>query len=465
MIANLNQNPSNLHNVLCDYYKTPLSPSAVVNCGQSRNGSGFFRFGPDIICYGECATGVADSVKDAASFDAYPASKVTNSQISLPFDISCAIDNLRLEHYFDQLYGGEKRLVQSDLIRKIYYLVRAPLPVWLRRHLQRAYFRDWKKLGFPRWPVDTTVDALHRQFLRLAMEAQGVVEAPFIWFWPEGASSCLIVTHDVEMAAGRDFTPTLMDIDDSHGFKSSFQVVPEKRYEFTDQYVCEMRKRGFEFNIHDLNHDGRLFEEPEEFACRVAKINEYGAKYGARGFRSGAMYRKLDWFDALKFSYDMSVPNVAHLEPQRGGCCTVMPYFNGKILEIPLTTSQDYTVIHILNHRTIDLWKEQVRVIQGNNGLISILSHPDYLIDLRSRDMYNSLLAYLRSVVDRDAVWATLPCDLDRWWRARAAMKLVQEGSGWRIEGPESERARIAYAVLDGDGVTYRIESNPSSSG
>ena len=26
---------------------------------------------------------------------------------------------------------------------------------------------------------------------------------------------------------------------------------------------------------------------------------------------------------ALKFSFDMSVPNVATYDPQRGGCCTV----------------------------------------------------------------------------------------------------------------------------------------------
>jgi hypothetical protein len=28
----------------------------------------------------------------------------------------------------------------------------------------------------------------------------------------------------------------------------------------------------------------------------------------------------------LCFAYDMSIPNVAHLDPQRGGCCTIMPF-------------------------------------------------------------------------------------------------------------------------------------------
>ena len=59
------------------------------------------------------------------------------------------------------------------------------------------------------------------------------------------------------------------------------------------------------------------------------------------------------------FAYDMSVPNVAHLDPQRGGCCTVMPYFIGKILEIPVTDVQDYTLFNILEDFSIELWKKQ----------------------------------------------------------------------------------------------------------
>ncbi len=101
----------------------------------------------------------------------------------------------------------------------------------VRRYLQRSYFNGWRKLPFPKWPVDFTVDNLHEEYLRLLMQARGVTKMPFIWFWPDGASGSLILTHDVETAAGRDFTPTLMDLDASFGFRASIQVVPEKRYE------------------------------------------------------------------------------------------------------------------------------------------------------------------------------------------------------------------------------------------
>ena len=65
------------------------------------------------------------------------------------------------------------------------------------------------------------------------------------------------------------------------------------------------------------------------FSNGPKKLIEYITKFDAHGFRAGVMYRNLDWYDAYEFSYDMSVPNVAHLEPQRGGCCTVMPFFVG----------------------------------------------------------------------------------------------------------------------------------------
>jgi hypothetical protein len=36
-------------------------------------------------------------------------------------------------------------------------------------------------------------------------------------------------------------------------------------------------------------------------------------------------------------------------------------------------------------------------------------------------------------------------------------MRLVPDGKSWRIEGPGSERARVAYARLDGEKVTYEV--------
>ena len=445
---------------LLDYYRIAEEPlRAVRSATQTATGDvGFFQFGPQNICYGRCSAGVASDSASSAKFNVGNGVHGPGQLIQLPFDPTEVIENLRLERYRQRGTGGFEQLAVSEGARKSYYFFRRFLPFPIRRQLQRIYFQDWKAISFPTWPVDFTVDNLHNEFLRLWLEASGAKRLPFIWFWPEGAASCVIVTHDVETRAGRDFTLQLMDLDDSYGLKAAYQVIPEKRYEVPDEYVRGIRSRGCEFNIHDLNHDGRLYLERTEFARRAASINGYLHRHNAKGFRAGAMYRKQDWYDLFEFSYDMSVPNVAHLEPVRGGCCTVMPYFIGKIVELPLTTAQDYSLFHILNDYSIGLWKQQFALIRERNGLISFLTHPDYLVERRARDVYESLLDYLQQMVARERLWATLPGEVDRWWRARSQMKLVPRGNDWEIVGPESKRARLAYAVLSDSRLVYELE-------
>lgn len=443
---------------LLDYYRVPPQSLGAVAIAPPSGNGGFFQFGPGTICYGACASGASNQITKSARFDAMESIRIHESGVQLPFDPSAVIENLRRERYQESLAPSLERIFPQEWTLKSYYSLRRVLPVALRRAFQRIYLSGWKKKPFPAWPVDFTVDTLHETLLRISMEAAGCRRIPFIWFWPDGASNCLIVTHDVETSAGRDFTSQLIDLDASYGFKASFQVVPESRYQVPDSYASGIRDRGCEFNIHDLNHDGLLYLKRDEFLRRAKKINNHCRRYHARGFRAGSMYRNLDWYDAYEFSYDMSAPNVAHLEPKRGGCCTVFPFFVGEILELPLTTSEDYSLFHILNDYSIALWQKQIESIQRRNGLISILAHPDYLISSTSRKVYESLLDYLRQMVAGEKVWTALPGEVDRWWRARSNMQLIQKDGGWIIEGPEKERARIAYAVLDSNRIGYELD-------
>ncbi len=171
-----------------------------------------------------------------------------------------------------------------------------------------------------------------------------------------------------------------MDLDDRGG-NSSPPSSWFRRHRRHARWRRTLRRRGFEVNLHDLNHDGQLFHANRSSCNAPRQINRYARELGCRGFRSGAMYREQHWFDAFDFSYDMSVPNVAHLEPQRGGCCTVMPYFVGDLLELPLTTTQDYSLFHILGDYSTALWREQIELIVARNGLVSFIAHPDYLSD------------------------------------------------------------------------------------
>jgi hypothetical protein len=153
-----------------------------------------------------------------------------------------------------------------------------------------------------------------------------------------------MITHDVETSAGLAFCGALMDLNDSFGIKTSFHIIPENRYQASPEFLENIRSRGFEIDVHDLNHDGFLMSDRDEFLRRAERINSYGRQFGARGFRSAVMYRNVDWYDALDFSYDMSVPNMAHLDPQQGGCCTIFPYFIGKnCLSQPLRIIRCFT--------------------------------------------------------------------------------------------------------------------------
>ena len=410
---------------------------------------GYFRFGPNVICYGQCSFGCPRRTASEPLSDAREGVVVNRTSVKFPFDPAQVVSILRFERY----HQAPKAI--QGVLGRMYYFMRPVISPSLRRRVQKLYFRNWNRAGFPNWPVDVTVENIFEELLRLAMKSQGIKAIPFIWFWPDGARSCTAITHDVETAAGLDFCTPLMDLDDSYGVKSAFQLVPEQRYRTPRLLLESMKRRGFEVNIHDLNHDGLLFSNKKQFLRRAERINSYAEQVGARGFRSAILYRNIDWFDALNFSYDMSVPNVARLEAQRGGCCTVLPYFIGNLLELPVTTTQDYSLFHILKDYSSRLWKKQISLIRKKHGLITFIIHPDYVREANARGVYTELLHYLADLRSRAETWIALPGEIADWWRLRSKMNLVKTGHSWRIEGTGSKRARVAYAVLNNDKVVY----------
>jgi hypothetical protein len=440
---------------LTDYYRCPEGVADLGPEGKINGLKGFFRFGPDAVCYGQ-AVGTTRPYVNGNLFDASNAVQVGQNRVSLPFDVDQVLNNLRYERYV----SSRDSWLDAEWTKDVYYRLRPFLPVALRKHLQRIYLRGWQSRTFPSWPVDRSVDVLSEELLALSLRASKREKLPFIWFWPEGHRACAILTHDIETKAGRDLTAKLMDVDEAFGFKASIQVVPEKRYTVSPGFLDTIRSRGFEINVHGLDHDGNLFQDRAAFLERAKRINEYAVLFGARGFRSPTMYRNVDWLQDLNFSYDMSVPNVARLEPQQGGCCTVMPYFlPGGMLELPLTTTQDYTIFNVLNDYSISLWKQQIDVIVKGHGLVSLIVHPDYVFSSRAQDVYRQLLDEVRTLQSNAGVWVALPGEVDRWWRQRHQMKLVQSGGAWTIEGPGSDRAKVAYACLDKGHLVYEVPS------
>jgi hypothetical protein len=450
------------HNAFVRHFRCPEALAAFVVVGELSEEEGYFSFA-GATCFGRLA-----GHRPSPFFGSGRTAPAGNTQsppyvLQLPFDFSEVIENLQQERY-RRPSRDAGRSTAGAAAKFFYYFLRPGLSVAVRKHLQRLRLRGWETIAFPQWPVDNTVETLMDGAMRSLLEGSGASSIPFIWFWPEGARSCVVMTHDVEGPSGRDFCGQLMDLDDSFGIKSSFQLVPDMEGERLGELAAQFRSRGFEVNLHDLNHDGYLFHNRKEFVKRAARINAYARELGCLGFRAGAMYRKQHWYDALDFSYDMSVPNGGHLEAQRGGCCTVMPYFIGRILELPLTTVQDYSLFHILGNYSISLWKEQIELIANRHGLITFITHPDYLIEGRARSVYTDLLTHLDRLRTTNNLWFALPRDVDRWWRHRSRMELTHDGERWCIAGPDSDRARVAHARLVGGRVVYSVERSADRS-
>lgn len=447
-----------MQNPLAAFYRCQ-PPIELRVPGNVNPTPGYFAFGSDLTCYGRVAgCSLPEDLSGEMLPDLLRHVRADGNFLHLPFDPGAIIDDLRLERYPSPANAGVQQLLAKETTRRIYYALRPLMWGALRLHLQRLYFRNWREIAFPRWPVDTTVERLLETLLALSMEARGINRLPFIWFWPRGAPYCLMMTHDVETKNGLRNVRRLMELNEEAGIKASFQFVPQHRYHVPKELLEEVRMRGFEVNLHGLDHKGNLFGHREDFLRHSQAIIHCMGEFETEGFRSPCMYRHPEWCQELRISYDMSTPNVAHLDPQPGGCCTVFPYFIGRVLELPLTTTQDYTLFRVLGEYSTALWKQQMELIAARHGLASFNIHPDYILAPAALPVYRELLQLLSEAAASGGAWISLPGEVNEWWRQRARMTLAQKNGRWIIEGKGSEDARIAYACRDGERMFYSIE-------
>src|SRR5262245_43054043 len=194
-----------VNTAIIDYYRCPRHLVNFQLCGDLSEVPGYFSFGQDAICYGNLSSGFPSKQVINRLYDASLDTDPDGDSVRLPFDPDEIICNLRFERYRDN--GKENGSGAGDgvMLRNLYYSWLRPFfPVPIRKYLQRMVLSDWGKIAFPRWPVDGTVERILDRLLVLSMKAQGVERMPFIWFWPAGARSCVIMTHDVDHVAGRD---------------------------------------------------------------------------------------------------------------------------------------------------------------------------------------------------------------------------------------------------------------------
>jgi hypothetical protein len=203
--------------------------------------------------------------------------------------------------------------------------------------------------------------------------------------------------------------------------------------------------------IHGLKHDGRLFSSSGLFYKRAKKINQYVEDCHVDGFRSHYTYRNLKLIKALRIKYDSSYPDTDIYEPQPGGCCSLFPYFIDGIVELPITLPQDHTLFNILKEKSIRLWIDKISTIERFNGMVLMVTHPDYFGNEMWRTSYEQVLAHLASKVN---YWHALPKEIAFWWCYRDNLYVVCYDK-CLIVNDWSEKARLKCAELNKDAISF----------
>jgi hypothetical protein len=361
-----------------------------------------------------------------------------DGSVFLPFDPAEVMQRLWSERYRGVGRSGVPAAVRTVALR-CYYLVRPVLPRALQLRMRRAFTRVQSRLVFPAWPAEDSLHDLYQWLFGLIADFAGR-PVPFLELWPDGRSWALVLTHDVETDVGYRDIGRLRAIESERGYRSSWNFVGE-RYAVSDEVVRDLRDDGFEIGVHGLRHDGRDLASSRVMEQRLPAMRGYAQRWQAVGFRSPATQRRWELMPRLGFEYDSSYTDTDPYEPQPGGCCTYLPYFNESMVELPISLPQDHTLFAVLQHQDAEVWLRKARHIRERHGLVLVLTHPDYAHDdPRIAEGYRTLLDEFRG---DESVWHALPREVAAWWRHRAASRLRPDGNGWVIEGPASAQGRV----------------------
>ena len=316
---------------------------------------------------------------------------------------------------FIKIKKVKREITLKKVFLKLYYLMK-PL---IHRRIQ-LFFR--RKFIFPNsqkykdvWPI-----------------LKGSEKKPDNWKgWPDNKDFAVILTHDVEHKKGYDRVPELMSLEKKMGFVSSFYFVPERDYKVEKKLLNTLKENGFEYGVHGLYHDGKLYSSEKEFLWRAEKINYYLKDWEAVGFRSPAMHHNLDWIGELDILYDLSTFDTDPFEPQPDGVGTIFPFWinnkrhnKGGYIEMPYTLPQDSTLFLIMEEKNIRIWQNKLDWIAENGGMVLVNVHPDY-VNFNSLDkeeeipvqMYKSFLEYILERYN-NKYWNVLPGKLALTWRS-----------------------------------------------
>jgi peptidoglycan/xylan/chitin deacetylase (PgdA/CDA1 family) len=366
-----------------------------------------------------------------------------DGSIFLPFDPDDAMLALQSEAYITA-GGAAAREGAKGFARWAYYRARPFLPRALQLAMRRAFSRVQRRRSFPAWPVEAALHDLSDRLLSFAAAVAGE-PLPFLAPWPRQYTWSLVLTHDVETAVGYARIDELCEEEAALGYRSAWNLVPERDYVVEDELIDRLVRDGWEVGVHGLHHDGRDLESERRLAERLPGMRCWAERWSATGFRAPATQRAWSLMPTLGFDYDSSYPDTDPFEPQGGGCCSWLPFFNGDLVELPITMPQDHTLFEILGESDATCWIAKMNVLRERGGMALIDTHPDYLGEDPARSAY---LKLLRTFAADSSAWRALPRDVTVWWRRRANTTIQREGSGWCVVGPAEAEAAVDFVPV-----------------
>lgn len=320
---------------------------------------------------------------------------------------------------------------------ELFYRLKRFIPRRVQLGMRRRLIKRQGSPVFPAWPFEVAGFELVRIAIADALLERDREALRFPWFWPDGATAAVALTHDVESADGLARAGEVAAWEELHGFRSSFNVVSDW-YPVDMERVRMLADRGHEIGSHGIHHDRSLFASRESFERQLPLLSEGAKRLGAVGFRSPATHRVVEWLAELPFAYDCTMPHSDPHEPIPGGTATTWPFFHGDVVELPYTAPQDHTLFNLLGHRDSTLWRRQLDSVIGCNGLFQVITHPDreYLGRATIANAYRDLLG---AISLRDDVWVALPREIADWWRLRSDGLTPQTGGIARWTGSQIE--------------------------
>jgi hypothetical protein len=293
-------------------------------------------------------------------------------------------------------------------LNNIFYTIKPFIPRRLQLFLRRQTVRYKRKKNSHIWPIDPNSGTPPKGW-------QG---------WPNNKKFALVLSHDVDSQKGHDRCYQLMEIEEKLGFRSSFNIVPE-RYIVSRELIEALKYRGFEVCVHGLKHDGKLFSSRRIFNERSIRINQYIKEWGVEGFTTPSMLRNPEWIHDLNIKHCTSTFDTDPFEPQPDPARTIFPFWvqNNSLtkgyVELPYTLAQDFTLFILMKENTIDIWKNKMDWIVSKGGMALVNSHPDYMnfnnhkngTEEYSIKYYKEFLMYIKSKY-KGQYWHVLPREI-----------------------------------------------------